>query len=584
MRVHRRHSAMMAAALGLVTILAFLPALDCGFVAYDDPQGSPEHAILLRGVSLEGVAWAFRELDFFGNWLPLTLLSHMLDWELYGAEARGHHLTSLALHAGSVVLLFLLWQRATGRAWRAAAVAALWAVHPLRVEPVVWVAARKDMLSGLFGLAALLLYVEWSRRPSAGRRAALVAAFVLALLSKSMVMTLPAVMLLLDVWPLGRLPLPPAGSLRERAGALARAAWPLVREKALLLLLAAAAGALAFLTQRWGGAMADLGARPAGTRLAVAALAVPRYLEALVWPTDLVPFYPLPPGSPPWVLAALAAVSVVAGTAFVLVRARRWPWLCCGWLWFLVMLLPVSGIVQVGEQSHADRYTYLPSIGLLVALVWSGGEALRRRPAWRPIAATAVVVVVVAWGAATRAQIPRWRSSSALFEYMLAADPDNPMAHINLGVQRAAEGRLREAVRHARRAIALRPDIAGSYNNLGTALARLGDRPGARAAFEDAIRRDPALASAHFNLAVLLADAGEPGLAVGHLARTVSLEPEYARAWQGLAALLADPAVAAQARPFVEALRRDDPASPELRRVAELVAAGIGGAPADRAP
>ena len=563
-------AAAIAAAVALLAVLALLPALDCGFVAYDDPQGRPEYAPVLRGLERGSVSWAFRE-TFFGHWLPLTVLSHMLDWELYGADPRGHHLTSVLLHAAGAAAVFLLWRSTTGQPWRAAVVASLWAVHPLRVEPVVWIASRKDVLSSLLSLLALLLYVAWTRRPTAGRYAMVAGALALALLSKAMAMTLPVVMLLLDFWPLERLRPPAEGSLRRRMAAFGRAAWPLALEKLPLLALAAAAGAVAYLSQLRGGAMADLAALPLAQRLAIAALSIPRYLASQLWPAGLVPFYPLPAAEPPWGAALAAAALVVAVTAFALARTGRWPWLAVGWLWFLVTLVPVSGLTQAGEQSHADRYTHLASVGLLVAVVWGVGEALARRPAWRLAGAATAVALVAAWSVATRAQIAHWHSSEALFTHTLAVDPDNPMAHLNLGVLRAGQGRLDEAIAHARRAAELRPALAGAHNNLGTALAARGDHAGARAAFETAIRRDPALVSAHFNLAVLLADAGAAGPAVGHLARVVSLQPEYAPAWRGLDALLARPGVAAEAAPFLAALRREDPASSELRRVEAMV-------------
>ncbi|HEV8628878.1 MAG TPA: tetratricopeptide repeat protein [Thermoanaerobaculia bacterium] len=594
---YRPSALLLASTAVLATVLAFLPALTCGFVAYDDPRGVQRYGMVLRGLSAQGVRWAFAQTDYFANWLPLTLLSHMLDWQLYGANAAGHHLSSVLLHAGTVALVFLLFQRTTGCHGRAAVAAALWGVHPLRVEPVVWIAARKDMTSGFFALLALLLYVGWVERRGAARYLAVTAAYALALLSKSMVMTLPAVMLLLDVWPLRRLPALTGEEGAQPGGraALARQAARRVGEKALWLAMAAAAGGFAFFTQRHSGAMPDLEVVRPAVRLGNAALAVPRYLAATFWPAGLAAFYPLPAAPPAPAAVALSLLLIVAVSVVAVRARRRMPWLLCGWLWFLVVLLPVSGVVQVGDQSHADRYTYLPAIGLTVALVWTAGDLLQRAAAGRRVAALIGVVAVVACVACTRQQVSYWQSSRTLFGRMLAVDPDNHVGHLNLGPVLEDEGRLDEAIAHYRRAIALRPDLGRAYVNLGSALRRKGDRNGALEALQRAVDVDPELLGAQFDLAVVYDDLGRYGLAAGHLAKAIAIDPSYGPAWQGMAAILSRPGAPRQVLPFVNAVARAEPQAVELQRLVKAIAQRTGNArggasgsgpsgPAPRAP
>jgi len=565
---------LIAAGIALLVVIAFFPAVRCGFVAYDDPQGVARLAPILRGLSWDNVRWAFAETDFFANWMPLTILSHMLDWQLYGENAAGHHLSSVVLHAGAVALLFLLFARTTGQAGRAAAVALLWGLHPLRVEPVAWIAARKDVLSAFLAMLTLFLYARWAERRTAGRYVAVMGVFALALLSKSMVMTLPGVMLLLDVWPLRQLS-PAAGG---GVTGFARELWPRVREKLPLLVMAAAIAALAFATQRLAGAMPDVAAVPLRLRLANAALAVPRYLASTFWPVRLSAFYPLRDAMPSPVAVTLSLLLLVALTLGALLALRRAPWLPVGWLWFLGMLLPVLGIVQVGDASHADRYTYLPGIGLTLAVVWMAGEALSRAGA-RAIAIAAAVVLTVGCAVATRAQLAYWRDSEALFRRMIAIDPDNHVGHLDLGPILEARGQVDEAIAHYGLAIAARPDLSRAWSNLGSALASKHDLPGAEAALRRAIAISPDLVGAHFNLAIIYDDEGKPGPAAGHLAKVIATEPTYARAWLGLRDLLARPDGARVALPWIRAVARTEPQSHELQELVRRLEAQERAAP-----
>ena len=572
---------LVALALAAAAVVVFLPALRCGFVHLDDPQTVPRYAAVLRGLSWDGVRLAFGD-QFFGHWVPLTVLSLMLDWQLWGKVAYGHHLTSLLLHAANAVLVFALWRRAmrggdgVARSERAAAVAALWVLHPLRVEPVLWLTGRKDLLAATGGLLALLLYVRWREAPSRGRWLAVTAALLAALLSKATALVVPALMLLLDVWPLARLP---QGAEARSLGAWRRRTWPLVVEKLPWLAMSAATGVGALLSARASEAMAELATTPLPQRAATAAVGVATYLRMTFWPTGLAAFYPLPAAG--WSITQIVAGAAifVALTAAALAAARRFPWLTVGWLWWVVCLLPVSGLLQAGEQAAADRYTYFATIGLTVAVVWSVVELATRIPLGRPVAAMVLVLALAASAVATRTQVATWRDSESVFRRMIEVTRDNHFGHLNLASDLAEKDRLPEAIGEYREAIRLRPDIAVAWTGLGSALRRQGDVAGARAALQRAVRLDPDLAGAHVQLAALYEEQGALGPAVGHLALVVALEPRHSRAWQGLAAILPRAGAARQALPYVAAVARSHPESPDLQRLLALVRQRAAAAP-----
>jgi tetratricopeptide (TPR) repeat protein len=569
----RPRRAAVALVLGALVVVAFLPALDCGFVHLDDPQTVPRYGVVLRGLSWEGVRLAFGD-QFFGHWVPLTVLSLMLDWQLWGKVAYGHHLTSVLLHAANAVLVFLLWSQAArargGIAGdgRAAAVALLFAFHPLRVEPVLWLTGRKDLLSAAGVLIALLLYVRWRQAPSRRLYLAVTAAFAVAILGKATALVAPALMLLLDLWPLGRIAAPGA-SWPARRELVARLR-PLLVEKLPWLAMSAAAGAGALLGARASAAMAELEVMPLGERAATAVVGYATYLRMTLWPAGLAAFYPLPAAGWTALQVTLAAVLFLAITVVAVALARRLPWLAVGWSWWVLCLLPVSGLLQAGEQAAADRYTYLAAVGLSVAVVWSVAEAVSTSGARRTVA-IAAAAALVACAVATRAQIATWRTSEAVFRRMVEVTADNHFGHVNLAAEFADQGRLDEAVHHYRRAIALRPDLALAWSGLGGALRRQGDVAGSRHALQRALRMDPDLAAAHLQLAILHEEQRALGPAVGHLARVISLEPRHPGAWQGLASILGRPGAPRQALPFVAAVARSEPDSAELQQLLALV-------------
>jgi tetratricopeptide (TPR) repeat protein len=551
-----RRDAAAAAVLFVLVAATFAPALRNGFADIDDPEYVTENAHVRAGLSLPGFAWA-AGTTAAANWHPLTWVSHMADVSLFGLDPRGHHATSVGLHAAATALFYLALSGMTGRTGASFFAAALFGVHPLRVESVAWVAERKDVLSVAFAMATLLAYAAYARRPAPRRLAAVSLLYLCGLLAKPMLVTLPLALLLLDAWPLGRLRRP------SDLGAL-------LREKTPLLLLAAASCVATLTAQSHGRAVASLEVLPLATRLANAAVSVLVYLGQLAWPSKLAFFYPHAaytgaPDLAPWRVAA--AVVVIAALSAIAWRQRCGrPYLAVGWAWYLIALVPVLGIVQVGAQAHADRYTYLPSVGPVIAAVWALDEtALRRGETALRAAAVAGAIAVAALCAVTVRDVGLWREPRTLYEHALAVTERNYVAHNNLGTILAKEGKLAEAQAHFEQAVRVCPGYAEGEDNLGTCLLKAGRAREAIAHFEaaaasaplepmihnnlgnaliaagsagdgmkelgEAIRLDPAYATAHFNLAMALARAGHADEALEHFDAAIRYAPDQAEAW-----------------------------------------------------
>ncbi|HEV7731666.1 MAG TPA: tetratricopeptide repeat protein [Candidatus Binatia bacterium] len=501
---------LLAGALAAATVLVYLPSLQHGFVNYDDNEYVLDNPPVRAGLTASGVVWAFTAAHS-ANWHPLTWLSHMVDVELWGLAPSGHHLTSVLLHAAAATLLFDVLRRMTGDAWRSLLVATVFALHPLRVESVAWVAERKDVLAAFWWMVGLWAYWWYVTRPSAGRYALVALAFVAGLLAKPMVVTFPAALLLLDVWPLRR-----PWSAR------------LVVEKLPLLALSVAASVVTFVVQRDAGAMATLEGLPLGERIANAIVAYATYLRLTVWPSGLAVFYPRRPLSP--VTVGGAAALLVAVTALASWQARVRPWLAVGWLWFVGTLVPVIGIVKVGDQALADRFTYLPQIGLLLMAAWSLSAA------WvMPVTAVATVACALL----TMRQQAIWRDSVTLFTHTAAVAPDNYIAETNLGAALLERGRADEALPHLRRGQALAPAYAKVHVSLGAALAATGDGAGALAAYAEAARLAPDSASPPFNAGLVLAAQGRLDEAVARYREAIARDPQHVNARIGLGMVLA---------------------------------------------
>jgi hypothetical protein len=513
--------ALSGAALALAIAFVYAPVVHHPFVVLDDKAFVVENAIVNDGLTGEGVRRAFSE-SHSGNWVPLSWLSHMIDVELFGLEAGGHHAVNVALHVGATVLLLGAFLHMTG-AWAPSAfVAAVFALHPLHVESVAWIAERRDVLSGFFFALALFIYPRWVAAAERGRALglALLATAALGLLAKPMLVTLPFVLLLLDLWPLRR--------LDPGATGLAGQVLPLLREKLPLFALVALAALATVVTQSGAGAVASLAQLPLEARVANAAWSGVAYLGKTLWPSGLAVFYPFD-ASPPLARTAAALALLIALSAAAAWQARRRPWLLVGWLWYLGMLVPVLGLVQVGSQAMADRYTYLPLIGLSVALGWSAQE-LARSPRLRPWVIGVVCIWLVVCTALARTQVGTWRDSVVLFEHARATVGDHPLVLVNLGEAYDDAGRNEEAIAAYRAGLAGFPHARGAQMRLGILLSRSGRNAEAVTELERAVRIDPEAIGARTALARLALRAGDDEAARELLEAELERAPDAAEA------------------------------------------------------
>ncbi len=461
-----RRTLLIAFALALATVAVYLPTLDAGFITTDDPAYVYQNPRVLAGLTIEGVKWAFSTMDA-ANYHPVTWLSHMADVALFGPDPGRQHGIGIFLHAVNALLLFLALRSLTGATGRSAFVAALFALHPMHVESVAWIAERKDLLCAFFTFMTIWAYAAHARQPGAGRYALVLLAFSLALLSKPMAVTLPFLLLLLDFWPLGRLEC----SGRATAVSLSR----LLAEKIPLLMLSAALCAVTVVAQRRGGAMVlSLQDVPLPRRFGDAAVACGAYVSKLFWPSGLSMFYPKPPTPFPVPVAAGAAALLFLLAALALGFRKRLPCLPVGGFWFLGMLVPVIGLVPVGEQFIADRYSYLPAIGLFIAAAWGIPALLPDRPVIRRTLAAGALLVLASLGFACRTQAEYWHDSETVYRRAIAVTKGNWFAENNLGMVLSKTGKLSEAAGHFEASLARQPFHPSARNNYGAVLARLG--------------------------------------------------------------------------------------------------------------
>ena len=577
----RRADVWICLALLAASLAVYAPVRHFDFVNFDDPEYVRDNPHVRAGLTPEGIAWAFTSTES-ANWFPVTRLSHMLDAQLFRMRAGPQHLVSVVFHALGALCLFAFLRRSTGARWPSAFVAMLFAVHPAHVESVAWVAERKDVLCALFWFLALWAYARYAERRGAGRYLLVLLPFCLGLMSKPMIVTLPLVLLLLDVWPLGR--------------------RPALGEKLPFFALAAAGAVVTYLVQRGSGAVEALGAFPFGLRVENALVSYVIYAAKTFWPTRLAVFYPYPSQVPLW-QAGLAALALAGITIAVLRSLRSRPYLAAGWLWYLVTLAPVIGLVQVGAQARADRYLYVPMVGLCIMLAWGTADWLGHAPRFRRAVAAAAAAACLSSAALAAAQVRHWRDSQALFEHALAVTDGNYLAHHNLGVALAEmPGRLPEAIAHYRAALAIRPDSARAHTDLGNALAKLPGRaleavaeyraalrispdyavphndlgntlagipgrlPEAIAEYRAALGIDPGYAAAHNNLGFALAQVpGRLPEAIAEYRAALGIDPDYAAAHANLAAALAEsPETLPEAVTEYQAALRSRPDAAEL--------------------
>ena len=520
----------LALVLAAITLIVFGQTLNHAFINYDDPDYVTKNAQVARGITLEGVVWAFTHVHA-SNWHPLTWISHMADSHLYGMNPRGHHLTNVVLHAVNAILLFLLVRQMTASLWRSFFVAALFAVHPLRIESVAWVAERKDVLSGLFFMLTLMAYTRYTRAPDRGRYALVAALFALGLMCKPMLVSVPLVLLLLDYWPLSRLPSLSLIGAEERKNFRR-----LVLEKLPLLALGLASCAVTLFAQREAIKPVTQIALPA--RLANAAVAYVDYMRQMFWPKDLAVLYP-------WEAARLqtlhvaSAVLLLAGISITVFLLRSRRYLVTGWLWYLIMLVPVIGILQVGNQGRADRYTYLPQIGLYLLITWSAVELCARLKFYRVllsgIAATGLVALILA----ARTQASYWQDSETLWRHALNVTTDNVIAEGNLGEAIYRKGRNAEARFHFEKSLRINRRQPELLSALGVFDLEVGRIDEARAHLQEAIAIEPNHKDAHFNLGNVYLHTGDGAEALTHYERALAINPDDVEALNNMAWILA---------------------------------------------
>ena len=515
-----------------VTLVAYWGVQNHEFINYDDGLYVTENYRVQAGLTMKSVTWAFTSTHA-SNWHPLTWLSHMVDCQLFGLNPGYHHLTSLLLHIANALMLFLVLKRMTGSVWKSSFIAALFALHPLHVESVAWVAERKDVLSTFFWILTIWAYVYYTQRPNLARYLLVVLSFSLGLMSKPMLVTMPFILLLLDDWPLGRsrvgrlgcdLNSQTAHSLNFRKP---QSVWAgLVLEKVPLFGLAAASSALTFFAQQQGGAVRSLEVFPIETRISNVLVSYVSYIGKMLWPYRLALPYPYPEMLPMWQVAG-ASLFLVSVSILVIHYGKRHSYLRVGWLWYLGTLVPVIGLVQIGSQAMADRYTYIPLIGLFIMMVWGIPDILAGWRYRRVLFVISAAVLFLSFIMITRDQVRHWCNSITLFKHTLNVTTNNFTAYGQLGLALSGQGRFQEAIPILSVALQLRPSHPETYNHLGVISAQEGKTQEASAYFSKALRIKADYAEAHSNLGAILLQQGKIQEAIEHFTEAVRINPNF---------------------------------------------------------
>jgi len=522
--------------LVFATLTVYRQILYYEFIDLDDYEYVAENQTVQNGLTLKNIAWSFTT-TLTGNWHPLTWMSHMLDCQIFGVNPGWHHFTNLIFHTANGLMLFFLLRKMTGNLWQSGFVAAVFALHPLQVESVAWIAERKNLLSTFFWMVTLWGYVAYIEKPNVIKYLSVFLFFSLGLMSKPMLVTLPFVMLLLDLWPLSRLQLESSGdSAIPKPGINI---FYLVKEKLPFFALVTASSVVTFIVQKKGGAVGSLEMISMKGRIANALVSYVGYIGKIIWPNKLAILYPHPVDFPWWKTTGSFAL-LVAITVFVIRNVKLRPWLSVGWFWYLGTLVPVIGLVQVGVQAMADRYAYVPMIGLLIMIAWGVPSLLERQQRKKIGLALITAVILSLCMTTTWFQSMYWKNSIILFQHTLNVTRNNYLPHNNLAVALANRGRIDEAVEHYRESLRIKPDFADAHNNLGITLAREGRIDEAIKHYREALRKSPDFEEAHNNLAIALYYKGNTNEAIRHLREAIRIRPDYANAKQNLQEMLKD--------------------------------------------
>jgi Tfp pilus assembly protein PilF len=502
-----------------ITWLVFAPTLHADFINYDDPTYVYQEPRVTSGLSVQGITWAFTHFHS-ENWHPLTTISHMLDCQIYGLNPAGHHLTNVLLHTAAVILLFLVLRQMTGAIWRSAFVAAVFAIHPLRVESVAWISERKDVLSAVFFMSILGTYTRYAREPSLKRYLLVALLFAFGLMSKPMLVTVPLLLLLLDYWPLQRIV--DLAALRKSA-----------LEKIPLLGLSVASCIVTIFAQK--GTVSPLEKLPLLWRLENGCATYLIYVWQMIWPVRLLPFY-FHPGSHLSARSLAASVAFFVGmTTLAFVARRRLPYLFTGWLWYVGMLVPVIGIVQVSMQARADRYTYLPQMGMYLLVTWGVVDLLSGWRSRRFVLGACAALVIGALVPVARAQVSYWRNSESLWTHAIAVNPRDGLAEFSLGDFFLAHDRAEEAVSHLNKAVSILPNYAPAHFQLAVALGNEGNVDAAISEYRKVLSLGSDTLAVRYNLANVLLQQGEVDEAISHYNAALKIQPDYADAETNLA-------------------------------------------------
>jgi len=576
--------------LTIVTAAVFWQVHKFDFVYYDDPAYVSENPHLQGGFTRENIKWAFTE-SYASNWHPLTWLSHMLDHELFGTNPSGHHLTSLIFHIANTLLLFAVLRRATKALWQSAFVAALFAIHPLHVASVAWVSERKDVLSTFFWILTMICYVWYTERTSIWRYLLTLLIFALGLMTKPMLVTLPLVLLLLDYWPLERLQI--------------KNLFRLILEKVPLLILSAVSSIITLAAQK--EVVVAVSSLPLQIRLANSFISYVRYIIKMFIPSRLAFYYPHPSGYISYWQAVGAALLLLVMSVLIFKKSLRYKYLSVGWYWYLGTLVPVIGLVQVGEQAMADRYTYIPLIGLFIIVAWGITDLLSGWKYRNRVLAVVAPLLILILSVAAYIQTSFWCNTVTLFEHAtqvtdgnylvhhflgqyllkqgefdkviyhesqaLLIEPDFPQANNSIGIALVRKGKLPEAVVHFKRTIQMKPDYAEAYSNAGGALLDLGRYDEAMPYLTTAIKLDSNIAEAHYNLGIIYAKRGSLDKAVEHLTKTIQLNSGLAKAYSNLGAVLAQQGKLDDAVSNLEQALRLEPDNAQARQNLNIVLA-----------
>jgi tetratricopeptide (TPR) repeat protein len=529
--------AVLSAALLIVVLAVYWPVLKHGFVKYDDDKYVTDNERVTGGLTRTSVIEAFTKPHFF-MWHPLTTLSHTLDCELFGLDPAGHHLVSLILHLANTLLLFWVLRKMTGSLWPSAFVTAVFALHPLQLESVAWIAERKNILSASFWLLTMGVYTAYAQRGGVWRFLMVIIAFSLCIMTKPIAVVVPFVLLVVDYWPLGRFELGSAGG-SARDNSMTKTVLRLLVEKIPLFVLA---GVLAFATyfvSKGGGVVSGLEKLRLSSRLANAVISYFVYIQKLIWPSGLAVFHPHPAGDYSRLWVAACAVLLVSITVLAVLLIRRRKYIAAGWFWHVGTLVPVIGIVQAGAQARANRYMYMTMIGLLIIIAFSVKDLVAKWPRLKPIAAVAAVAVAAALGICTRVQLGYWKNSETLFRHALDVTRNNFVMHNNYANLLTDAGRTREAIEHFNKSLQLRPRSPEVHNNLGNALSDLGLLDDAIKHYKMATQFEKDFAVAHYNLAGVLSKKKLHQEAIAQYREAIRIKPKYVEAWNHLGLELA---------------------------------------------